>query len=156
MNENALPLSDWTPYTDQQSAQWPPVTVFNLNPSVTSLPAASLYQTNAPQSLVRDTYTGYEFQGTGRMRRGIFFTFGYTVERQLARNCALGVTVANPLQNPNNLRYCDWFGSSSLTFDGINIASLGAVSPPWANNFVGNAVIPIRWGIVGSTVFPEQ
>ena len=34
------------------------------------------------------------------------------------------------------------------------MGQLGAVpSPPWANNFVGNAVIPVRWGIVGSLSF---
>jgi hypothetical protein len=130
------------------------VTVYNLNSSITSLPAATLRETNAPQSLVRDVYMGYEFQVSGRLKRGMYFQFGYTIERELNRNCDLNVTVSNPLQDPNNLRYCDWFGSSNLSFGGINIASLGAVpSPPWANNFVGNAVIPVRWGIVGAVSF---
>jgi hypothetical protein len=154
LNESALPLSDWTPFTMVNPLNGTPITVFNLNPSITTLPAASLHETNVPQSLVRDTYVGYEFQTNMRMKHGIFATFGYTIERQLSRNCADGVSVASPLQNPNNLRYCDFFGSSSLSYDGINISSLGAVpSPPWANNFVANAVVPIRWGIRGSTSF---
>jgi hypothetical protein len=154
LNENALPLSDWTPVQINNPLTGTPVTVYNLNSSITSLPAAHLYQTNAPQSLVRDTYVGYEFQGVVRGKRGMFATFGYTVERQLARNCVDGVSVSSPLQNPNALRYCDQFGSSSLSYDGINISSLGVVpSPPWANNFVANAVVPIKWGIRGSTSF---
>jgi hypothetical protein len=153
VNENALPLSSWTPFTIDNPLNGTPVTVYNLNSTVTSLPTAKLYQTNAPQSLVRDTYTGYEFQGVVRLRHGIFGQFGYTVERQLARNCADGVSVSTPLQNPNALRYCDQFGNSNLSFQGINIASLGAVAPPWSNNFVGNAVVPIRWGIKFSTSF---
>ncbi len=153
LNENALPLSDWTLTTFNNPLNGTPVPIFNLNPSITSLPAANYHETNVPQSLVRDTYTGYEFQGVARLKGGIFATFGYTVERQLARNCADGVSVGTPLQNPNALRYCDQFGSSSLSYDGINISSLGAVSPPWANNFVANAVIPVRWGIRASTSF---
>jgi hypothetical protein len=150
-NYSAVPLSAWSPVTINNPLNGTPVTVYNLNSSITSLPAASLRETNAPQSLVRDVYMGYEFQVSGRLQRGIYFQFGYTIERELNRNCDLNVTVANPLEDPNNLRYCDWFGSSSLSFQGINIAGLGAVpSPPWANNFVGNAVIPVRWGIVGA------
>jgi len=154
LNQNALPLSDWTPFTINNPLNGTPVTMYNLNSSITSLPAASLYETNVPQSLVRDTYTGFEFQGVGRLKGGIFATFGYTVERQLLRNCALGLTsVSATLVNPNGLRYCDQFGSSSLTADGINVSQLGAVSPPWANNFVGNIVAPIRWGVKASASF---
>ena len=154
VNDNALPLSDWTPATINNPLNGNPITVYNLNPSLTSLPAPSLHETNAPQSLVRDTYMGYEFQVSGRMRRGIYFQFGYTIERQLNRNCDLNVTVGNTIEDPNNLRYCDWTGDQNLSFEGINIASLGTVpSPPWANNFVGNAVIPVRWGIIGSMSF---
>ena len=153
-NYSAVPFSSWTPTTMYNPLNGTPITIYNLNSSVTSLPAATLRETNAPQSLVRDVYNGFEFQVSGRMRRGIYFQFGYTIERELNRNCDVNVTVSNPLQDPNNLRFCDWFGDSSLSYQGINIASLGTVpSPPWANNFVGNAVIPIRWGIVGALSF---
>ena len=154
LNESALPISSWTLATIYNPLNGSPVPVYNQNPSVTSLPAASLYETNAPQSLVRDTYTGFEFQGVARLKHGIFATFGYTLERELSRNCADGVSVSTPLQNPNNLRFCDWTGDSGLTFDGVSIASLGTVpSIPWANNFVGNAVVPIKWGIKASLSF---
>jgi len=153
LNQNALPLSDWTEVQVNNPLTGQLMPVFNLNSNITALPAASLYETNAPQSLARDVYNGFEFQGVARLKRGIFATFGYTIDRQLARNCADGVTVSTPLQNPNLLRYCDWFGNSGLSYDGINISSLGTVSPPWANNFVGNAVIPVKWGIVASMSF---
>lgn len=153
-NTNAIPFSSWSPTTIYNPLNGNPITVYNLSPTVTSLPAATLRETNAPQSLVRDVYNGFEFQVSGRMRRGIYFQFGYTIERELNRNCDVNVSVSTPLQDPNNLRFCDWFGNNSLTFQGINISSLGTVpSPPWANNFVGNAVIPIRWGIVGALSF---
>ena len=152
-NQSTLPLSDWTPYTINNPLSGTPITIFNLNPAVTVLPAATLYQTNAPQGLVRDTYTGYESQITARLKRGMFAMFGWTLERQLSRNCADSVSVSKPLQDPNSLRYCDFFGDSSLAYDGINIASLGAVSPPWANNFVAQGSVPVRWGIVFSTSF---
>jgi len=153
LNQNALPLSDWTQTQVMNPLTGSLIPIYNLNSNITALPAANLYETNVPQSLVRDTYTGYEFQGIARLKHGIFATFGYTLERQLNRNCVDGVSVSTPLQNPNNLRYCDEFGSSGLSYDGINIASLGTVSPPWANNFVGNAVVPIKWGIVASASF---
>jgi hypothetical protein len=153
VNENAIPISSWVPFQINNPLTGTPVTIFNLAPTVTALPTAVFHQTNNPQSMVRDVYQGFEFQGSARLRKGIFATFGYTLERQLARNCALNVTTSTPLQNPNYLRFCDWFGDSSLTFQGINVSQLGAVAPPWANNFVGNAVIPIKWGVVGALSF---
>lgn len=153
LNQNAIPLSQWTPFTIDNPLNGTAVTVFNLNPAITTQPKASLYQTNAPQSLVRDVYTGFESQVTARLRRGTFVTFGWTLERQLARGCADGVSVGKPLQDPNNFRYCDNFGDPNLSYEGININGLGAVSPPWANNFVANGSVPIRWGIVASSSF---
>jgi hypothetical protein len=153
VNENSIPVSSWVPYTINNPLTGTPVTIFNLSPTVTALPTSVLHQTNAPQSLTRDVYQGFEMQGSARLRKGIFATFGYTVERQLARNCSLSVSTSTPLQNPNLLRFCDWFGDSSVSYQGINVSQLGAVAPPWANNFVGNAVIPIKWGLVGSLSF---
>jgi hypothetical protein len=153
VNENAIPFSSWTQTNVFNPLTGGPIPIFNLNPSITAQPAANLHQTNVPQSLVRDVYTGYEFQGVARLKHGIFATFGYTVERALARTCAANVTTGTPLQNPNSLRYCDQFGDSSLSFQGINIAGLGTVAPPWANNFVGNAVVPIKYGIKASASF---
>jgi len=154
LNKNAIPLSDWTLTNIYNPLNGQQIPLYNLSSSITAQPTPSVYETNAPQSLVRDTYTGFEFQGVLRLKHGIFGTFGYTVERQLARNCADGLTtITSTLQNPNALRYCDQFGDSNLSYEGINIASLGTVAPPWANNFVGNTVVPIRYGIKFSASF---
>ena len=101
LNENALPLSDWTQSSVYNPLSGAAVPIFNLSPTITGLPAANLYETNAPQSLVRDTYTGYEFQVNMRLKRGIFATFGYTIERQLSRATALTAS-ASPL--PSRIR----------------------------------------------------
>ena len=75
------------------------------------------------------------------------------MDRQLDRACAENVTVGKPLADPNTLRYCDWFGDSSLAFQGINVATLGAVNPPWAQAFTAQGSMPIYWGFVGSLSF---
>jgi hypothetical protein len=153
VNENGLPASSWTPFNIVNPLDGTPITLFNLNPSITALPAASLYQTNAPQSLTRNVYTGWESSVVARMPRSMFVTFGWTMDRQLDRSCAENVTVSKSLADPNTLRYCDLFGDSGLSFQGINVVSLGKVSPPWAQAFTGQAVIPIYWGFVGSVSF---
>src|ERR1019366_3155586 len=56
VNENTVSASSWTPFNIVNPLNGTPVTVFNLNPSVTALPAQSLLQTNAPQSKVRNIY----------------------------------------------------------------------------------------------------
>jgi Carboxypeptidase regulatory-like domain len=153
VNENGIPASSWAPFNIVNPLDGTPITVFNLSPSFTALPKASLFQTNGPQSLVRNTYTGYEVQVVGRLAHGLFGSFGYTIDRQLDRACAENVSVSKPLGDPNTLRYCDTFGDSSLTYNEINIASLGRVSPPWAQAFTAQGTIPIHWGFVGSFSF---
>ena len=100
LNENALPLSDWTQSSVYNPLSGAAIPIYNLSPTITSLPAANLYETNVPQSLVRDTYTGYESQVNMRLKRGIFATFGYTIERQLSRACS--TASASPL--PSRIR----------------------------------------------------
>jgi len=153
VNENGIPASDWTPFNIVNPLNGTPVTVFNLIPTLTSLPAASLLETNAPQSLTKNVYTGFETSVVARLKHGAFATFGWTADRQLDRSCAESVSVSKPLADPNTLRYCDMFGSSSLAFQGINIGNLGVVSPPWAHAFTGQGSMPIRWGVVGSLSF---
>jgi len=153
VNENGVPASSWTPFNIVNPLSGAPITVFNLSPSLTALPVASLLETNAPQSLVRNTYTGYEASVVGRLGHGAFATFGWTVDRQLDRSCAESVSVSKPLADPNTLRYCDLFGDSSLAFQGTNVASLGAVSPPWAQSWTGQVSAPIHWGFIGSASF---
>ena len=143
-------------YTIDNPINGTPITVYNLSSAIKTLPTQSLYQTNAPQSLVRNTYTGYEFNMVSRLGGGRFVTVGYTLERQLGRNCVDGVTTAKPLQDPNSLRFCDQFGDPNLSFNGINIESLGAVAPPWSNSFVAQGSTPIRWGFVVSTSFQSN
>ncbi len=153
VNENSLPTGSWTPSTIVNPLDGTPITVFNLSPTITSLPTASLYQTNAPQSLVRNVYSGYETQVVARLGHGLFTTFGWTLDRQLDRACAENVTTGKNIADPNSLRYCDTFGDPSLTVGGINVESLGKVSPPWANAFTAQGSIPIKYGIVGSVSF---
>jgi hypothetical protein len=150
VNENGIPGSSWSPFNIVNPLDGTPITVFNLSPSLTSLPTQALLQTNAPQSLTRNVYTGFETSVVARLPRGAFVTGGWTMDRQLDRACAENVTVSKSLADPNTLRYCDLFGSSSLTFQGINVTQLGAVSPPWAQAFTAQAVVPIHWGFVGS------
>jgi hypothetical protein len=153
VNLNGVPSSSWSPFNIVNPLDGTPITVFNLSSSLTALPAQSLLQTNAPQSLTRNIYTGYEVSVVSRMSRGIFLTAGWTMDRQLDRSCAENVSVSKSLADPNTLRYCDLFGSSSLTFNGVNVSSLGQVSPPWAQAFTAQGTIPIRWGLVGSFSF---
>ncbi len=153
VNENGVAPSAWTPFSMVNPLNGTPITVFNLTSALTALPAAGLLETNAPQSLTRNVYTGYETSVVARLSHGIFATAGWTMDRQLDRSCAESVSVSKPLADPNTLRYCDLFGSSGLTFQGTNIASLGTVSPPWAQAFTAQASIPIHWGFVGSLSF---
>jgi hypothetical protein len=153
VNENGVPGSAWTPFNIVNPLNGTPITVFNLSPTLTALPVANLLETNAPQSLVRNTYTGYEASVVARLSHGAFGTFGWTADRQLDRSCGESVSVSKPLADPNTLRYCDLFGSSSLGFQGINVQNLGTVSPPWAQAFTGQGSMPIHWGIVGSLSF---
>jgi hypothetical protein len=117
--------------------------IYNLTTAPANLPAARLYQTNAPRSLVANTYTGYETSVTARLPHGIFGVFGWTIDRQLDRTCANNTSVAGGRNDPNNLRYCDMFGDLNQ--------DLGKVpSPPWHNEFKIHGSIPIKWGVVAS------
>jgi hypothetical protein len=153
VNGNGVPASSWSPFNIVNPLDGTPITIFNLSSTLTALPTQSLFQTNAPQSLTRNVYTGYETSVVGRLSHGVFFTAGWTMDRQLDRACAENVSVSKSLADPNTLRYCDMFGDSSLTFNGINVSSLGKLSPPWAQAFSAQASVPIYWGFVGSLSF---
>ena len=150
---------DWTPLSITNPLNGSPITVFALS-SAAAARAPALWQTNAPQSLVKNVYTGYEAQVTARLPRGMFALFGWTIDRDLDRNCAetagsFTTIAGNKFNDPNALRYCDMFGSSSLVGPGgINIASLGSVpGPAWQNEFKIQGGLPIRWGIQGAVSF---
>ena len=69
----------------------------------------------------------------------------------MQRNCSENTTTGTSRNDPNSLRFCDYFGDSGLSFQGINIKSLGVVpSPPWHNESKLHGAIPIKWGFVGS------
>ena len=145
----AIGQSGWTPVTINNPLDGTPITLFNL---AKAAPTPTLHQTNAPQSLARNVYTGYEAQIVMRKSHGIFASFGWTIDRQLDRSCA-ETAGANRLNDPNTLRFCDTFGDSSLSVNGINVAGLGAVAPPWAQAFTAQGSVPLHWGFVGAVSF---
>jgi hypothetical protein len=141
----------FTPATITNPLDGTPITIFNQTKAAGPL---QLYQTNSPQSLVRNVYTGYEASVTARLGGGNFWVFGWTRDRDLDRTCSENTTTASGRNDPNSLRFCDLFSDSGLTVQGINVASLGTVpSPPWHNEFKVHGSIPIRWGVVGSLAF---
>jgi len=145
---SAVPFSAWSPVTITNPLDGSPITVYNLSKPA---PSPVLRQTNAPQSLVRNVYTGYEASILARMPRGIFGVFGWTIDRDLDRYCDQSAgsstyITCNKLNDPNSLRYCDMFGE--LYQDLGKVGSL-----PWQNEFKAQGSIPIRWGFVGSLSF---
>jgi hypothetical protein len=141
----AVDSSAWTPVSIVNPLDGSPITVYNLTKAA---PAPRLWQTNAPQSLVRNVYTGYEASVVARMSHGIFAVFGWTIDRDLDRSCAQSAgsattVLGSRLNDPNTLRFCDMFGSL--------YQDLGKVpSPPWQNEFKLQGALPIRWGLVAS------
>ncbi|HZY58894.1 MAG TPA: hypothetical protein VFE56_03975, partial [Candidatus Binataceae bacterium] len=144
----AVPFSAWTPVSITNPLDGSPITIYNLSKAA---PNPVLWQTNAPQSLMKNVYTGYEASVVARLPRGMFAIFGWTIDRDLDRSCAQSAGTStfiagNKLNDPNSLRYCDMFGSL--------YQDLGKVSsPPWQNEFKVQGAVPIRWGLVGSVSF---
>ncbi len=81
----------------------------------------------------------------------MFAIFGWTVDRDLDRSCAMcagsATSIAgNRLNDPNSLRFCDMFGDL--------FQELGKVdSPPGRTSSSCRDRFPIRWGITGSASF---
>jgi len=148
ITNSAVPFSSWVPTTITNPLDGKPITFFDLPAAA---PAPSTYQTNAPQSLVKNVYTGFETSVVARLPRGMFAVFGWTIDRDLDRFCDMSAGTSttvngNRLNDPNSLRYCDMFGEL--------FQNLGAVpSPPWQNEFKAQGSIPIRWGFIGSWSF---
>ena len=143
----AVPSSAWTQVTAMNPLDGTPLPIFNLNPAYAGI-APVLHETNTPQSLVRNTYTGWETSVVARLPHGAFVVGGWTVDRQLDRSCAESAGSAQtrlgtPINDPNTLRFCDETGSL--------FQDLGKVpSLPWQNEFKVQGSYPIHWGIVGS------
>jgi Carboxypeptidase regulatory-like domain len=147
----AVPFSAWVPVTITNPLDGKPITFYDLPFSPSQLPKAATFQTNAPQSLVKNVYTGFETSVVARLPKNTFALFGWTIDRDLDRSCSMSAGTAtsiagNPLNDPNTLRYCDQFGEL--------FQNLGAVSsPPWQNEFKAQTAIPIHWGFLGSASF---
>ena len=144
----AAPLSAWQQTTVTNPLDGSSIPFYYL-PTAAQAPVT--YQTNAPQTLVRNVYTGYETSVAARLGHGMFVFAGWTIDRDLDRSCAMSAgTVTtingNRLNDPNSLRFCDLFGSL--------YQNLGAVSsPPWQNEIKVQGSVPIHWGFVFSASF---
>jgi hypothetical protein len=105
----AVPSSAWTPVTISNPLDGSPITLYNLSKAYAGL-TPQIYQTNAPRSLRANSYNGLETSVQGRLRHGAFIFAGWTIDRELSRQCD-ETTGANSLNDPNSLRYCDWYGN---------------------------------------------
>jgi hypothetical protein len=136
----AVPFSAYTPFQISNPLDGTPLTVFNLQTAYSGLTPV-LHMTNAPQSLRKNTYTGFETSVSARLAHGMFVFGGWTLERQVDTACDM---TTNPggtaLNDPNSLRFCDWSG-------GLN-QDLGKISGvPYRNEFKLQTNVPIKWGI---------
>ncbi len=102
----AVPGSAWSQTSVINPLDGSTFPVYNLLPQYRGLPSV-IYQTNAPRSLVSETYIGYETAVQARLKHGAFVYGGWTVERDRTRNCAES---SASLNDPNSLRFCDMFG----------------------------------------------
>ena len=144
----AVPFSAWQSTTITNPLDGSQIPFYYL-PSTPG--AAATVQTNAPQSLVKNVYTGFETSVVARLPRKTFVLFGWTVDRDLDRSCGMTAgtvtsLVGSRLNDPNTLRFCDEFGDL--------YQNLGKVSGlPWQNEFKVSAAVPLRWGIIASSSF---
>ncbi|MEO8100770.1 MAG: carboxypeptidase regulatory-like domain-containing protein [Acidobacteriota bacterium] len=107
---NAVPSSAWSPVTIYNPLDGTPITVFNLDKSYLGRVPA-VYQTNAPRSLRANAYSGFETSVQGRLPHGASVFAGWTIDRELMRNCDQSVNTSTFLNDPNSLRFCDLYGS---------------------------------------------
>jgi hypothetical protein len=141
----ALGPDAWTPVPITNPLDGSPITFYNLTKLGTT---PNLYQTSAPQSLVKNVYTGFETSVVARLPHGMFGIFGWTADRDLDRSCAQSAgnstgLAGNRLNDPNTLRFCDMFGD---LYQGLG--NVG--SQPWQQEFKAQGAIPIHWGFVAS------
>jgi hypothetical protein len=138
---NAVPFSAWTPFQITNPLDGTPLTVYNLQPAFFGL-TPNVYQTNGRQSTRSNTYNGFETSVMARLPRGAFVFAGWTIDRQLDRDCDM-TAGANLLNDPNSLRFCDWNGSL--------YQDLGKITGiPYRNEFKITGNVPLRWGIQAS------
>jgi hypothetical protein len=141
VQNNAVPFSAWTPVQITNPLDGTPLTVYNLQPAFFGL-TPNVYQTNGRQSTRSDTYNGFETSVMARLPRGAFVFAGWTIDRQLDKDCDM-TAGANLLNDPNSLRFCDWTGSL--------YQDLGKITGiPYRNEFKITGNVPLRWGIEAS------
>jgi hypothetical protein len=145
----AVPSSAWTPTQIANPLDGTPITVYNLQPAYFGLTPV-LYQTNAPQSLRHNTYTGFETSSTARLPHGAFIFAGWTIEKQTDTACDINTnSTGTALNDPNSLRFCDWSG-------GLQQA-LGKISGvPFRSEFKLQTNVPIKWGFeVNASIYSD-
>jgi hypothetical protein len=136
VENTAVPGSAWTPATVINPLDGSSFPMYNLNAQYVGLPSV-IHQTNAPRSLVSETYTGYETSVQARLKHGAFIYGGWTMEHDLSRNCAES---SSSLNDPNSLHFCDMFGSlfqSNGTVPGV----------PFRHEFKITGSAPVYWNI---------
>jgi Carboxypeptidase regulatory-like domain/TonB-dependent Receptor Plug Domain len=150
------PVADWTPFTVTNPLDGELITAYNIS-STASKRAADLFQTNTDQSLVRNTYTGYDFGVTGRLPHGANVFGTWTIDRVTDMQCDLSLVGSSVQNDPNNRRFCDQRGlipfrnefklAGNLPLWWKFEASMSWQSDPEPLKFV-------NWTISNSTLYP--
>lgn len=135
IQNQSVPSSAWTPFAISNPLDGTPITMYNLNPSFVGLTPV-LYQTSAPRSLRADSYNGFETSIVGRLPHGAFIFAGWTIDRELSRQCDQTAGTSNQLNDPNSLRYCDWYGNLNQ-----NLGQVGSI--PYRNEFKLQTNLPL-------------
>lgn len=130
----AVPSSAWTPITITNPLDGTPISLYNLNKSNAGL-TPQLYQTNAPRSLRANSYSGFEMSVQGRLPYGALILAGWTIDRELSRQCDETIG-SNSLNDPNSLRYCDWYGNMYQ-----NLGAVGSI--PYGSEFKFQGNVPL-------------
>lgn len=134
----AVPSSAWTPVTITNPLDGTPITLYNLSKAYVGL-TPQLYQTNAPRSLRANSYNGFETSFQGRLPRGAFIFAGWTIDREHSRQCDQTIG-ANSLNDPNSLRYCDWYGNLHQ-----DLGAIGSI--PFRSEFKLQGNVPLWYKI---------
>jgi hypothetical protein len=133
-SNQAVPSSAWTPVTITNPLDGTPITLYNLSKAYVGL-TPQLYQSNAPRSLRANSYNGFETSAQGRLPRGAFIFAGWTIDRELSRQCDETIG-ANSLNDPNSLRYCDWYGNMHQ-----DLGAIGSI--PYRSEFKLQGNVPL-------------
>ena len=144
----SVPSSAWTPFTITNPLDGTPITMYNLNSSFRGLTPV-LFQTNAPRSLRANSYNGFETSLAGRLPHGAFIFAGWTIDHELSRQCDQTAGTGNLINDPNSLRYCDWYGNLHQ-----DLGQVGSI--PYRNEFKLQTNIPLWYRFeVSASVYSD-